>query len=66
MEKIKYLDYCAGTLLADGTEDFYWDTRFASYEEATMWAVEHDCTHICYYNRKTNELFFYNVERDLQ
>lgn len=37
--------FCAGRLMED-EEDFYWDTRFSSIEEAIMWGAEHGCTHI--------------------
>ena len=37
--------FCAG-VLNDGIEDFYYDTRFKSFEEAYAWGLEHNCTHI--------------------
>lgn len=41
--------FCAGCLIEEDEglkEDFYWDTRFSSIEEAIMWGAEHECTHI--------------------
>ena len=41
--------FCAGRLIKEDEglkEDFYYDTRFSSIEEAIMWGAEHECTHI--------------------
>lgn len=38
--------FCCGCIGINGEEDFYWDTRFASWDEAFDWGVNHDCTHI--------------------
>lgn len=45
-------NFCAG-ILTDEEENFYFDTRFNSFEEAYMWAIEHNCTHI--YDAKKDE-----------
>ena len=45
--------YSAGRIEDDGTEDFYYDTGFDSYDEACDWGTNHDCTHI--YDRETDE-----------
>lgn len=37
--------YCAGNLI-DGSEDFYWDTRFTSIEECIEWAINHNCSYV--------------------
>lgn len=39
------LRYCAGCL-TDENEDFYWDTKFSTIEEAIEWGINHNCTHI--------------------
>lgn len=45
--------YSAGRIEEDGTEDFYYDTGFDSYDEAFDWGTNHDCTHI--YDREKDE-----------
>lgn len=45
--------YSAGRIEDDGTEDFYYDTGFDSYDEACDWGINHDCTHI--YDRERDE-----------
>ena len=45
--------YSPGRLEDDGTEDFYMDTQFNSWDEACCWGLEHDCTHI--YDRQSGE-----------
>lgn len=45
--------YSAGRIEEDGTEDFYYDTGFDSWDEAVCWGDGHDCTHI--YDRQTGE-----------
>lgn len=45
--------YSAGRIEDDGTEDFYYDTGFNSYEEACDWGINHNCTHI--YDREKDE-----------
>lgn len=45
--------YSAGRIEDDGTEDFYYDTGFDSYDEACDWGINHDCTHI--YDREKDE-----------
>ena len=45
--------YSPGRLEDDGTEDFYMDTQFNSFDEACCWGVEHDCTHL--YDRELRD-----------
>lgn len=45
--------YSAGRIEDDGTEDFYYDTGFDSWDEACDWGINHKCTHI--YDREKNE-----------
>lgn len=45
--------YSAGRIESDGTEDFYYDTGFNSYDEACDWGINHECTHI--YDREKDE-----------
>lgn len=45
--------YSAGRIEDDGTENFYYDTGFDSYDEACDWGINHDCTHI--YDREKDE-----------
>lgn len=45
--------YSAGRIEDDGTEDFYYDTGFNSYDEACDWGINHGCTHI--YDREKDE-----------
>lgn len=45
--------YSAGRIEDDGTEDFYYDTGFDSWDEACDWGINHECTHI--YDREKNE-----------
>ncbi len=46
------MSYAPGWLLPDQTEDFFYDTRFETEEEAIEYGVQHDCTHI--YNSVTD------------
>ena len=45
--------YSVGCIEEDGTEDFYYDTGFDSYDEACDWGINHECTHI--YDREKDE-----------
>ena len=38
--------YSAGRIEDDGSEDFYYDTGFDSWDEACDWGINHECTHI--------------------